>query len=90
MQCSLQWTDAVCPGSGDDAGLTRLVSSQDEVGWSQQLSVSQQSLGTFIAKRNHHHLHKDHVSFFYVCDIEETNAVASYLSSGKDKKYTLV
>ncbi len=48
---SLQWIDAVCSGSGDDAGLTRLVSSEDEVRWSQQLGVRQQSLGTFIAKR---------------------------------------
>jgi len=50
----------VCSGSGDDAGLTRLVPSQDEVSWSEQLSVRQQSLGTFIAKRRQHPNHLLH------------------------------
>lgn len=85
MQCSLQWTDAVCSGSGDDAGLTRLVSSQDEVGWSQQLSVRQQSLGTFIAKRRQRHPHHLHIhkprrlpcvfafdSFFNIANIKKS------------------
>lgn len=36
-------------GPGDDAALARLVSSEDEVGWSQQLGLNQESLGLLVA-----------------------------------------
>lgn len=45
----LQDVEAEQSGPGDDAALARAVSSQDEVGWSQQLGLSQPSLGLLVA-----------------------------------------
>lgn len=48
-QHSLQNVDAEHPGPGDDAALARLVSSQDEIRRRQQLGLSQERLGFFVA-----------------------------------------
>ena len=52
LQYSLQDIDAEQPGAGDDAALARLVSSQDEVRWSQQLGLSQERFGFLVAGEN--------------------------------------
>lgn len=52
LQFLLQDIDAEQPGPGDDAALARMVSSNDEVGWSQQLGLSQESFGFLVAGEN--------------------------------------
>lgn len=49
LQYLLQDIETEQPGPGDDAALARLVSSEDEVGRSQQLGLSQANFGFLVA-----------------------------------------
>lgn len=49
LQYLLQDIETEQPGPGDDAALARLVSSEDEVGRSQQLRLSQANFGFLVA-----------------------------------------
>lgn len=52
LQYLLQDIKTEQPGPGDDAALARLVSSEDEVGRSQQLGLSQADFGLLVAGEN--------------------------------------
>lgn len=50
LQYLLQDVNTEQSGSGDDAALACTVPSENEVGWSQQLGLSQTSFGFLVAR----------------------------------------